>query len=66
MTPTTQQQVWDWLKAEARYRVGVRRWLRQEGVSEQVLTLRRMGKPEQPRSSNRAARRRMRKLVRIK
>jgi hypothetical protein len=66
MAPTHQQQVWDWLKAEARYAVAVKRWLRAEGVSEHVLRERRLGRPEAPRRMNRAAVRAFRKQLRKK
>jgi hypothetical protein len=59
----TQQDIWDWLKAERIWQGAVRRWLRQEGVGELVLANRRQGKPEAPRSVNRAARRALKRSL---
>lgn len=53
----TKQQVWQWLKAESFWKRKVRQWLRAEGVSRHILIERRRGRPEAPRSNNRAARR---------
>jgi len=56
-TPYTKQEVWQYLKAEAKWKRQVRQWLRAEGVPRHVLMERRRGRPEQPRYNNRAARR---------
>ena len=53
----TKQQVWAFLKAERKWQDKVSQWLRAEGVSGHVLSERRLGRPEQPRLLNRAARR---------
>lgn len=56
-TAYTKQQVWQFLKAEIKWRKEVRQWLRAEGVSGHVLKLRRKGQPEAPFYINRKARR---------
>jgi hypothetical protein len=52
-----QDRLWDWLKAERKHNDAERQRERQAGVPELVLANRRQGKPEAPRSTNRAARR---------
>lgn len=53
----SKQQVWQFLKAEAKWKRQVRQWLRAEGVPRHILIERRHGRPEAPRYNNRAARR---------
>lgn len=67
----TKQELWQWLKAERQWQDKVHQWLRVEGVNNHVLAERRLGRPEQPGSFNRAARRArkrefMRSLKRIR
>lgn len=56
-TFVSKSELWQWLKAEAKWKRQVRQWLRAEGVPRHVLMERRRGRPEQPRYKNRAARR---------
>ena len=53
----TKQEVWQWLKAEMKWKRAVEQWLRAEGVPRHVLMERRHGRPEAPRYKNRAAKR---------
>lgn len=52
-----QDKLWQWLKAEMKWKRQVRQWLRAEGVPRHILIERRHGRPEAPMYNNRAARR---------
>ncbi|MDV6975281.1 hypothetical protein [Mycobacterium intracellulare] len=56
-TFVTKRELWQWLKAESKWKRQVRQWLRAEGVPRHVLIERRHGRPEAPMRVNRAARR---------
>ncbi|BBC53842.1 hypotheical protein [Mycobacterium phage PP] len=65
--PTKQQETWDWLKAEKRYHEAERRSVRDEGVPEHVLRMRRKGvhipAPRINRASRRALLRRLKGIA---